>query len=625
MNRILLSLLSIAFPFIVLAQNPGLYNETEGLSGSALKTELHNIIKNHTVVSYYDTKYVLADSDQDPSNPNNIIEVYTGWSHDATDYGTGGDHLNREHVWAKSHGDFNEVYPMYSDIHNLKPADASVNMSRSNKDFDNGGTQHQEATGCYYTSDTWEPRDEVKGDVARIIFYMATRYEGDDGEIDLKVVDYVDTYPLPEFGKLSTLIEWNNQDPPDDFERNRNDVIETHQHNRNPFIDNPEWINYIWNNEIPSNVLFPSFSILPEFPQEEDAVVVSTKISGIGQEATVKLAWGTNYNVPNSNNMTLENGFWKTTIPQQPQGTKIYIKVITTDNGTTNSSVTYSYTVSAKALTIAEIQGDGGSSPFIGELVTTRGIVTAHFGNSYFLQDGTEPRSGIFVYDGDNSAKIGDQALISGEVVEYFDLTEIKSVTEYELEASGVELPSPIIIDCNETSEDWESMLVQVKAVECVISDWQSNDDLWVVSDATGEINIENNSTFSYQNPQIGQDYNVKGVLNYSWNSWRIKIQSEDDVEIANAISDINLDDLFAIFPNPATNYLSISLNNDISTSSKINIYDITGRSVYNVIVSKNSGENMQIPIKNWKQGVYIIQIQTENNTKTWRKKLIVK
>lgn len=82
-----------------------------------------------------------------------------------------------------------------------------------------------------------------------MIFYMAVRYEGGNGEPDLEVVDYVNSSPngQPYMGKLSTLIAWNNQDPPDDFERNRNDVIYYDwQHNRNPFIDHPEYVNAIW-------------------------------------------------------------------------------------------------------------------------------------------------------------------------------------------------------------------------------------------------------------------------------------------------------------------------------------------------------------------------------------------
>jgi hypothetical protein len=128
----------------------------------------------------------------------------------------------------------------------MKPTDASVNSDRGNKDFDEGGQQHSEATGCYYTSSTWEPRDAVKGDVARIILYMDVRYEGDNGELDLTAVDEINTSPAPEHGRLSTLLEWHEQDPPDAFEINRNNVVYSYQNNRNPFIDHPEFVGYIW-------------------------------------------------------------------------------------------------------------------------------------------------------------------------------------------------------------------------------------------------------------------------------------------------------------------------------------------------------------------------------------------
>ena len=105
-----------------------------------------------------------------------------------------------------------------------------------------------EAEDCLTDSDSWEPRDEVKGDVARMIFYMAVRYEGANGEPDLEVNDKVDNGSDPFMGKVSVLKEWNEADPVDAFEANRNEVIFSEiQHNRNPFIDHPEWVNEIWN------------------------------------------------------------------------------------------------------------------------------------------------------------------------------------------------------------------------------------------------------------------------------------------------------------------------------------------------------------------------------------------
>ena len=118
-----------------------------------------------------------------------------------------------------------------------------MNSSKGNKSFDNGGVQHDEATQCFSTMYTWEPPNHIKGDIARILFYMDVRYEGgDDDEPDLTIVEYVNTYPNPEIGKLSTLILWHLQDPVDDFELNRNEAIYGIQGNRNPFIDHPEYV-----------------------------------------------------------------------------------------------------------------------------------------------------------------------------------------------------------------------------------------------------------------------------------------------------------------------------------------------------------------------------------------------
>ncbi len=222
---------------------PGYYDDAIGLEGEALKTALHNIIDDHTEYSYNDLRdFILEETDEDPNNSNNIILLYTGRSQNKNTFGGGADEWNREHVWAKSHGDFGNNPPCGTDAHHIRPTDASVNSARGNKDFDNGGQEHSEALGNYFTAYTWEPRDAVKGDVARMIFYMSVRYEGGSGEPDLEVVDYVNTSPAPEHGKFSTLYEWHQQDPPDAFEINRNEVIYSYQGNRNPFIDHPEFL-----------------------------------------------------------------------------------------------------------------------------------------------------------------------------------------------------------------------------------------------------------------------------------------------------------------------------------------------------------------------------------------------
>ncbi|HED11997.1 MAG TPA: T9SS type A sorting domain-containing protein [Caldithrix abyssi] len=230
----------------------GYYDPASGKTGAELKTALHNIINDHTRYPYTssstDVWDILMDTDEDTTNPNNVILIYTGRSQDKSlnaSIGNDPDYWNREHVWAKSHGFPNESDTAYTDVHHLRPCDASVNSSRSNKDFDNGGDPQGEAPDTYTDSDSWEPRDAVKGDVARMMFYMATRYEG-DGDYDLELQESIPSSG-PRFAKLATLIQWHNQDPVDNWERIRNDKIYYNwQHNRNPFIDHPEYVDMIW-------------------------------------------------------------------------------------------------------------------------------------------------------------------------------------------------------------------------------------------------------------------------------------------------------------------------------------------------------------------------------------------
>lgn len=252
----LLSLLLLAFALSSFGQIPtGYYDSAEGLQGEELKAALNQIITNHTDYPYTssstDTWDILKESDRDPTNPDNVILIYTGWSVEAGLPGEEYDNGNgwsREHIWAKSHGFPSESQDAYRDAHHLRPCDISVNSARGTKDFDNGGTPHSEATECNTDSDSWEPRPAVKGDIARMMFYMATRYEGENGDPDLELVDYTGTSTdTPYFGKLSTLIQWNEEDPVDDFESNRNEVVYSYQGNRNPFIDHPEFVDAIYN------------------------------------------------------------------------------------------------------------------------------------------------------------------------------------------------------------------------------------------------------------------------------------------------------------------------------------------------------------------------------------------
>ncbi|KRF39542.1 endonuclease [Terrabacter sp. Soil810] len=224
------------------------YASAIGRTGPALHTELHRIISSGVTTLTYDQVWTaLKDSDQDPGNTNNVVEIYSGRSIAKSDNGGGVDQWNREHVWAKSHGDFGTVSGPGTDVHHLRPEDVTVNSTRGNLDFDLGGSAVAQCTGCLRDGDSFEPRNAVKGDVARMIFYMAARWDGGDGFADLEPNNLVGNGTAPHIGKMSVLRQWNLQDPPDAFEKRRNQVIfDTWQHNRNPFIDHPEWVTAIY-------------------------------------------------------------------------------------------------------------------------------------------------------------------------------------------------------------------------------------------------------------------------------------------------------------------------------------------------------------------------------------------
>ncbi|MCF7930766.1 MAG: endonuclease [Acholeplasmataceae bacterium] len=212
----------------------GYYEGADGLTGTTLELFLRTIVTEGFVgVTYGDARYMLDDTDQDPNNSNNVILIYLGTS--VSGVWDGGITWNREHVWPQSllgASADNNVVNVASDLHNLKPANPGVNSSRGNKYFDNTTT-----------TVSYAPRDEVKGDIARILFYMTIMYSY------LDLVNLTSTHLEPsvfEMGMLNTLLQWHLQDPVDNFEINRNNKIDEFQHNRNPFIDHPEFVEKLW-------------------------------------------------------------------------------------------------------------------------------------------------------------------------------------------------------------------------------------------------------------------------------------------------------------------------------------------------------------------------------------------
>ncbi len=234
------------------------YQGTEGLNGNELKSRLHMIIRDAMRLNYNQTINELQFTDQDDLHPDRVIMIYSGKSLAAAGDGTASD-WNREHIWAKVRGFPHADMIPYTDLHHLRACEVTVNSTRSSMDFGEvaAGREVTDAPGVRYDSDLgiFEPRDEVKGDIARVMFYMDVRYQGDRAkEPDLRLVEHlpahirngVDADGHGYFANLSTLIRWHEQDPVDDRERRRNERVWQVQGNRNPFVDHPEFVREVF-------------------------------------------------------------------------------------------------------------------------------------------------------------------------------------------------------------------------------------------------------------------------------------------------------------------------------------------------------------------------------------------
>lgn len=286
----------------------------EFANAEELKNALSVIIaKNHKQLTYKQVWSTLTYADQDPANDKNVIEIYTGASISKYDNQTGGSGVgkwNREHVWAKSHGFPSESQWGYTDAHHLRPSDVGINTARSNNDFGACRDTGEEVlfngagTGNYLdkTTNCWEPRDKVKGDVARMIMYMDTRYQGTDTATtqmpDLVAVDRLTTTAeddAPLIGTLCTLYEWSQLDAVDSYEQNRNNQVYKYQGNRNPFIDRPELVKEVYGavcGDDPNPGLVVEGDIVtPESVTEGAAYTLDASAIKSGEGVTLTYKW----------------------------------------------------------------------------------------------------------------------------------------------------------------------------------------------------------------------------------------------------------------------------------------------------------------------------------------------
>ena len=184
----------------------------------------------------------LQYADEDPTNSSNMIYFYTRDSVKKNNSISGTGNWNREHVWpqANSNGNWDGnqgTQKCGTDVLHIRPTYETPNGTRGNLRYgDNNKSGPQTYNNMVYgykSANYFEPLDEVKGDVARIIMYVWTTYTGYQGYSSIDILSTFESY--------DTLLKWHAQDKPDVLEGNRNNYAEQSiQKNRNPFVDHPE-------------------------------------------------------------------------------------------------------------------------------------------------------------------------------------------------------------------------------------------------------------------------------------------------------------------------------------------------------------------------------------------------
>ncbi len=505
----------------------GYYESITAVGGSALENQLHDLIDDNTNSSYDNARaemYGYIDNID-----NTVTCVYTGMevNHSYTNTSAPSG-INCEHTypqsWIEDYALASEELYAKADVHHLFPTESSSNSSRSNLAFDyvnSVDNSFSEATG--YTSyrgsnaegvTVWEPADQHKGNVARAMFYMSVRYG----------MPLSNTTRDLNIDMVETLIEWNNLDPVDQAERDRNDGVQDFQGNRNPFVDHSEWVNAIWGGE-------PVYTV---------ATPVMTPAGGTYESAqTVEIATSTDgasiYYTTDGSEPTTSSTQYTSAIAVNESMT---IKAIATKTEWVNSAVaTETYTINIiPDVAIYDIQyvtdpATSDISAYSGQTVNVTGLVSYTVSGGFYL---TSPAGGawnsVYVYTSDVTPAVGDQVSFRADVAEYNTLTELTNVVNYTLVSSNNTLPNPSVVATGSLGEAYESCLV---TVENVTTETEASSGAFDVNDGSGAIEVDDKFYTIDPQPILGTVYtSITGLYLYPYNHYELDPRSADDVVV---------------------------------------------------------------------------------------------
>jgi endonuclease I len=585
MRRILHSFLLILTSISALAQIPANYYSTATGTGATLKTQLKDIITaGHNPGSYGGLwiAYQTTDRDYYYENDGTILDIYserptaadpynfTVGTNQCGSYNSESDCYNREHIIPQSL--FNEALPMVADIHFIRATDGYVNNIRGSFPFgnvgvtnyiSNNGSKRGSSVSAGYTGTVFEPIDEFKGDIARMIFYFVTRYETQLSGFSSGNMLGNSAYPGLQIWELNQLLAWHNLDPVSPAEIGRNNASYTYQGNRNPYIDNPNYVNLVWGTPTTDT----------QAPTTPTNLVANNPTA-----STVALSWtASTDNVGVTGYDIYANGVLKSTV----SGTSTTVQAL-------NSSTTYDFYVIAKdaagnpsaqsnIATETTLAGSGGGTGTCG---------TEDFENI----TGTGNGYGIRTWTNNNITWTATDARIDQTITGKAITLQNGSLTSSSISGGIGTLTVTTQRKFGGTSSNLNLQINGTTVGTIPYSDA-------VTTTTISNINVSGNIIIKLINPVAS---NRVAIDDLSWTCAASLSTVENSKEKA-----------FNIYPNPVKNHELFVKGENLSKISKAEIYDLSGKLIKNIANPfKNSNK---INLHGVTKGVYILK--TDNNT----------
>jgi hypothetical protein len=266
-----------------------------------------------------------------------------------------------------------------------------------------------------------------------------------------------------------------------------------------------------------------------------------------------------------------------------------------------------SATEAHREATIMEIQGTVEFTPFEDTYVITTGIVTAVYNNGYYIQDGAGAWNGIQVYDPDNfeSVAVGDELRIDGKAKEYYSMTNIEDIVTTEVVSSDNELPAVSEIDVDEVGEPWEGVLVTIGDV--VVAEGFNQYNEFIVEDEQGNQVMIDGTIYHPEEVYVGATYTITGIVNYSYNTWRIRPRGEEDV--VTGVEDVTSNISFNVYPNPSNGIFTVTVNSNQMNDLTIELVNVQGEVIYTQRAEDVTTFTGDVDVTEFAKGVYYLRV----------------